>query len=365
MFYLIKGIYAIVTFISLSGVVQVSEYRPPQVDDGWQTAFPSSVGLDPGFVINLRKKSANGTYRELTGVIVIMQGKLVIEEYFNGGGIDNKHDIRSAGKSFTSTLFGLALDKGLLESEEEYIFPLLKEYLLASPSNRLKELKLKHLLSMSSGFDANEDDPSTPGYEEKMYETNDWVQFAINTPLSKQPGVSWAYASLNPTIIGFALEVVTNESLEDFAKTNFFAPLQITDYIWQKSPKGRIIAAGNLLIKTRDMAKLGQLFLNNGKWNGKQIISKEWVTKATNKYFDTGYGENSFQEGYGYLWWIHNFNVSDAIYPVFFASGNGGQKIYVVPDKELVVAIQTTAYGKGWAHRQSVNILTDAIASTK
>jgi len=360
MYKLNKWIFFIAPCMFFTLAVQALDQFPSQLDDGWQVALPESVGMDPSFVTALKQRSENGIYKELVSVIVVKKGKLIIEEYFNGNNKDTKHDVRSAGKSFTSTLFGLTIDKGLLKSEEQYAFPFIKDYLIAPPSKYIKKLKLKHLLSMSSGFDANVNDLSSPGNEEKMYETADWVEFAVNVPFVNEPGKSWAYASINPTILGFVLETAVKEPLADFADKNLFTPLNITDYIWRKSPKGRIIAAGNLLIKARDMAKLGQLYLDKGKWNGKQVVSEAWINKATSKSFDTGSWMNDY---YGYLWWLRNFKVDDKIYPVYYASGNGGQKIYVVPDKALVVAIQTTAYGKGWAHRQSTRILMNAIAA--
>jgi CubicO group peptidase (beta-lactamase class C family) len=141
--------------------------------------------------------------------------------------------------------------------------------------------------------------------------------------------------------------------------------LKITDYNWEKSPKNRIIAAGNLLIRARDMAKLGQLYLNKGIWNGKRIISNNWVSKATSPLFSTGLGEKSSHESYGFFWWHHNFKVKNEVHPVSFASGNGGQKIYIVSSKDMIVVIQSKAYGKGWAHKQSAKILLDAIQTIK
>lgn len=360
-----KGVFLISVLFSVFGCAQATDYIPEQLNDGWATASPTSKGLAEGFIDELRQKSLDGTYKELVSVIVIKEGKLIVEEYFNGSNRNVQHDVRSVGKSFTSTLFGLGLDKGYLKSEEQFVYPLLKGYQKENPPKNLKKLKFKHLLSMSSGFDANVDDPYSIGNEEKMYQTSDWVKFAADIPFIYEPGSHWAYASINPTLLGHGLETALKGSLADFAHNELFLPLKITDYNWKKSPKNRIIAAGNLLIRARDMAKLGQLYLNKGVWNSKRIISNRWINKATSPLYNTGLGESSSHESYGFFWWHHNFKVENEMHPVSFASGNGGQKIYIVSGKELIVAIQSKAYGKGWAHRQSAKILHDAIQAIK
>jgi CubicO group peptidase (beta-lactamase class C family) len=360
-----KGLLLISVLFPVLIYAQTTDYIPEQLNDGWITASPTSKGLAEGFINELRLKSQDGTYKELVSVIVIKEGKLIVEEYFNGSKRSVQHDVRSVGKSFTSTLFGISLDKGYIKSEEQLVYPLLRGYQKENPPKNFKKLKFKHLLSMSSGLDANVDDSSSIGNEEKMYETSDWVKFAADTPFIYEPGSHWAYASINPTLLGHGLETALKGSLAEFANNELFLPLKITDYNWEKSPKNRIIAAGNLLIRARDMAKLGQLYLNKGIWNGKRIISNNWVSKATSPLFSTGLGENSSHESYGFFWWHHNFKVKNEVHPVSFASGNGGQKIYIVSSKDMIVVIQSKAYGKGWAHKQSAKILLDAIQAIK
>ena len=295
----------------------------------------------------------NDSRDDLQSVVVIKNGELVYESYPNGYTPYTINDIRSATKSIVSLLVGIAVDQGKIRLDDTMLsfFP---EYNTAEDvDERKKRITIDHLLTMASGLYADSDDPDSPGNEDYLYESDDWKEFAMEIPMAWEPGTHWAYASLNTFILGMVLEKATGQQLEDFAQTYLLDPLGIEEYRWTFTPKGWVVAQGNFFIGGRDLAKIGQLVLNDGCWEGKQLISKDWLEASFQDRYPVSW---SNYDSYGYKWYNHTLRTYHNRYAYTFASGNGGNKLYMVPEEDLVVAILSTAYNTRYAHPRSLDI---------
>ena len=334
---------------------------PPALADELPVGVPGTMGLNTGMLKKMLDSAETDSHRDLNSILVARKGTLVLEAYFNGEGRQTRHDIRSAGKSFTSTLVGLALYQGALNDLDQPVvgyFPEYKDATAADP--RKRQVTIRHLLEMRSGFHADDDDPDSPGYENKMLRSHDWIRYALNVPMSEAPGKVWRYAGMNTMLLGDIVQRATGIHLPEYLETRLLHPLGIYDYDWKKSPKGRASGQGFLSLRARDMLKFGILFLQKGKWKDRQLVPSEWVHDATRKHTQLGY---RLYSGYGYQWWTARENNGSHPIDFYFASGNGGQKIYVIPDADLVVVITSSAYNQKRGHVRSRRILREILLS--
>ena len=305
---------------------------PEKTDDGWETDSLNKMNVDSGKINELMCNIANGNFENIDSVVLVKNGKLILEEYFNGYHREKTHEIRSATKSIGSILTGIAIDHRFITDENNRIYPYFQKH---EPDekwdDKIKNVSLKTLLTMTSGFDC--DDHKIPGFEceRNMYKTNDWVEYALNLPMAYQPGEHWAYNSSSLILVSEIISETSKMSIPDFANKYLFEPLGITDFQWGFSPKGRAFIAGNAKMKPRDMAKIGYMFLNDGKWKGKQIISKEWIEESTRAHTTADTSEK-----YGYLWWSGKTVINNQYIEGYWAEGNGGQYIFVFPTLDLV-----------------------------
>ncbi len=332
-------------------VAQPKLYRPPVLTDGWETDTVASFPLDTTILLELLKEAANAEPFDLRGLVVVKDGKLIIDEYYNSFFWENIHDIRSAGKSVTSILALIAVEKGLLSLDTK-ILSLFPEYAdHRHPSAAKSSITLKNLLTMSSGLDADSDNPSSPGNEGNWLWAKDYVRLILDLPMAFGPGERYVYNSACAMLTGAAIEKVSGKTLEEFAREHLFEPMEFGDFFWQKTPAGRTAAMGNIYLRTRDMAKIGYVLASGGKWKGRQILTPESVKAITTHYLDIA--NYSAAAGYGFMWYLNEAKIKDKSIPFYFASGNGGNKIFVVPSLNLVVAVGQTAYGYGYGHRRA------------
>lgn len=328
-------------------------FQPILSNSGWKV---SKEKINTEIIRSLNRKIAENRFKDLTGIVVIKDGKLLLEEYFNGFGRDSLQDTRSVGKSFSSALTGIAIKEGYLKSENQYLkeFYDLKQF--KNYSSQKGDVTIKSLMTMSSGFEGNDDDPESPGNEENMYPTDNWVKFALDLPMSEnETGKKWSYFTAGIVITGDILDKTVPEGLENYADKKLFHPLGITDYKWQFTPQQKPSLAGGLRMKALDFAKFGQLYKNNGVWNGKTILDKDWIKKSLTNYFSD---QNDF-EGYGYLFWRKVYTVGDKSFEAFQSSGNGGNKIIMFTQIPVVIVITARAYNKPYAHQQSDKIVQE------
>lgn len=309
----------------------------------------SKSAFESDLIKLLKGNIEEGVYKNISSVVVLKEGKILIEEYFNGETRDTLHDPRSVGKSFASTMTGIAIGEGYLKSEEQKLkeFYDIRSYANYSP---LKEdVTIKDLLTMNSSFEGNDDDGDSPGNEDNMYSTPDWVKFALDLPVNQAMKKDWHYFTAGVVILGDILDKKVPGGLDKYSAEKLFIPLGITDYKWQYTPQNVPNTAGGIRMNALDFAKFGQLYKNMGHWNGKQIIPEKWVEKSFTKHLAiTG----RIEEYYGYLFWNKTYIVNGKPYETFYCAGNGGNKIFVFPKQPLVVVITATAYGAPYAHTQ-------------
>ena len=317
----------------------------------------SPTDFDTTLIRELNKKIAQNDFKEIKSIVIIKSGKLLLEEYFNGANRETLHDTRSVGKTFTSAMMGIAVQEGFIKNEDQKLgeFYDLKKFNNYSPFK--ESVTIKSLLTMSSGFKGSDDDEESPGNEEKMYPTNNWVKFALDLSMdsSKKIGENWDYFTAGVVLLGDILHQGVPGGLEKYADAKLFSPLGIKNYQWQYTPQKVANTAGGIRLRALDLARFGQLYQNNGAWNEKQIISKNWIEKSLTRQLKLPGSENEY---YGYLLWNTSFTINNKSYEAFYLSGNGGNKVYIFKDAALVIVITSTAYNKPYMHRQ-VNKMMD------
>ncbi|MBX2875594.1 MAG: beta-lactamase family protein [Saprospiraceae bacterium] len=304
-----------------------------------------------------------GHYPNIHSVLVQQSGDLKYEAYFGGYTADSLHDTRSAFKSVTSLLVGIALDKGYIESVD---VPLLHFFPDFTPEDaRKKEISLRHLLEMKGGFRVEEFYGIGPYLEDEMWETDDWVKYSLEVPMKDTPGLNFSYNSCEPVLVGAALSHAVGKSIMDFSEEHLFAPLGIKDYRWTITPKGYGMTAGSFFMKPRDMVKLGELVLREGNWQGQSIISSPWINTSTRCLMPIDFSfvrysrmDNAQVQSsrYGYYWYKERLRYQDIDTVVLFASGNGGQYIMILPDWDMVVVFTGGNYST-WRGKLPLEIL--------
>ncbi len=324
---------------------------------GWEI---SDEKYNRELIKELNRKIHENSFKQISGIVVIKNGKLLLEEYFNGSGRDSIHDTRSVGKSFASAIMGIAISDGYIKDENESLESYYDLNSFANYSLAKNRVTLKSLLTMSSGFLGSDFDPDSPGNEENMYPTGNWVKFTLDLPMdsSKVMGKSWDYFTAGVVVLGDVLNKSVPGGLEKYSAKKFFKPLGINRYQWEYTPQGVANTAGGLRMRCLDFARFGQLYKDGGLYKGKQIIPAEWVKKSLSPLLQIPGSES---DSYGYLFWNSTFSVNGRKYETAYSSGNGGNKIFIFKDAPIVVVITSTAYGMPYAHRQVNKMLEEYI----
>ena len=293
-------------------------------NDGW------SVDLDAPFEMadefNLMLKNIDDYEYPANSVIVVNQGTIVREIYYNDFSYSTQFNTYSVTKSFTSALVGIAIDQGIIGSVDDPVVSYFPNATFDHDSPEKQSVTIRHVLTMTSGFDYGEDPTLAPPVEGSV------ATHVLNSPVTREPGTSWVYDSQAPSILTRIIEIQSNMSLLDFANEYLFDSLGIQEVSWGTDDSGLAYGGFSLYLTSREMAKFGQLFLQEGMWNDEEIISKEWVRESTLDHMpDDVHFVYSVKPsgGYGYLWWTY-----DGFYT---ASGLHGQRIIVNPISEYVV----------------------------
>ncbi len=340
-------------------VLHGKDQAPDLLDDGLPVSTLRKEGIDPKPIGDMLAAIRSGGYTKLDSVLIARNGKLILESYFNGYDRDTMHDTRSSFKSVTSALAGIAVDKGLISDPNQAISSYFPDYWsdIQVDIERKQRISLIHLLTMTAGFDAEESFGIGPFREDDMFQSSDWVGFSLDLPMAHDPGTRFSYNSSTTFLIGEIVARAAGESLPKFAKKHLFEPLDIATYCWTLTPKKRAVAQGSFFIRPRDMLKIGQLFLNQGMWKDRRIISARWIEESTKHHMDTLYDSKESQpqrDGYGYQWWTRR--ARNSIFDHYFASGNGGQRIHVFPRTNMVVVFTGSHYNQAIGHRQPTEI---------
>ena len=347
----------------------ISAQEPEELNDGIKTAEAKDAGISISKLIEMDSAIVRNEFKNITSILIARDGKLVYEKYYNGFDKNSLHDTRSATKSITSILIGLAIDNKFIPSEKTAVFQYFeKEYEINNPDSRKNKITIEDLLTMSSLLECDDGNMYSSGNEERMYLTEDYIKFALDLPIKGFPawaqkpeetlyGRSFSYCTAGTVLLGGIIERSTKMKVQEFADKFLFSPLGITNYQWQITPTGLPMTGGGLRLSSRDFMKLILLCSQKGLWNDKQIISNDWIVKSTTPHSDVR--ENT---DYGYLFWLEKFGAGDPKYSAYYMTGTGGSKIAVFPNLNLKVVITSNWYGgRGKAHEQSRNILNKFI----
>ncbi|MFL5484244.1 MAG: serine hydrolase domain-containing protein [Gemmatimonadaceae bacterium] len=317
-------------------------------DDGWPTATLDQVDIDRAAIEKMVQRIFDTPMetvhnQQIDGVLLARHGKLVLEEYFHGHHRDRMHDTRSASKSMTATLVGAAMYAGAPLSLSTPVYPIMNGGVFPVGLDPMKrQMTLEHLLSMSSGFYCDDSDPKAPGREDTMWDQDaepNFYQYALRLPMAYRPGEKAVYCSTNPNLALGVLQQATGEPpLYTFDRL-VADPLRIHTYGAGTDPSGNAYGGGGWLFLPRDFMKFGQLMLNQGMWNGRRILSRDFVARASSPIGKIG------TRPYGLAWWIYDLPYKDRTLRAFAALGNGGQNVFVVPELDLVVAVYASNYG--------------------
>jgi CubicO group peptidase (beta-lactamase class C family) len=314
-------------------------YWPTQ---DWRSSTPEEQGMDSSR-LNQALDSIHQTGLNLYSLLVIRNGYIVSENYFHGDTRDSRHEIYSCTKSFTSTLIGIAIDQGLIAGIDQPALEFFPGRTFENMDERKQALTIKNLLTMNSGLDWNEGDVAYS----QLYRSRDWVKYMLDLPVRDRPGTQFNYCSGCSHVLSAVLQQKSGISAGRFARQNLFDPLGITGYVWDRDSQGIPIGGWGLQLTPREMAKLGYLYLHQGKWEEKQIVSAGWVDLATQKHTAT-----DGNLGYGFQWWTY------PRYGAYTALGRYGQTIFVVPNLNLVIV--TTAQFEG-GHDPIYKLIDDYI----
>jgi len=331
----------------------------------WIKTTPSETELDPELLFKMEKDIKNNKFANIHSVLIVRKGKLVFETYANGYTKTKQQYTASVSKSVGSILVGIAMDKnfipdlkeGLLKKPLGEIYPRYKK--LIASDNAKNSLTFHHVLSMSSGIQW--DEHSFPYSDSR----NDWnqaqgskdpIKFLLGRQITSKPGSTFYYNGALSLMMSELITQDTGEPADKLGDKYLFAPLGISDYRWNSLSNGLTDMAGGLYLLPRDMAKIGLLYLNKGKWNGKQIVSPEWVEISTKAHM-----VNKNSPDYGYQWWCGDFYFDSKKVKTFLASGHGGQRIHIFPDLDMVVVITQQVFNNPMGHMNPIILLSNYI----
>ncbi|MEO0439674.1 MAG: serine hydrolase [Pseudomonadota bacterium] len=299
-----------------------------------------------------------GDLDEVTSVIVEQGGEIRYEKYFGKGGPDRLNDIRSAAKSITALAIGQAINEGSISSVDA------KPWTLFRPGdNRVREqITLRDLLTMSSVLDCNDWTPKSPGNEEKMYPKRIWRDFALGIPIDgdyqrdRKGQGRFSYCTAGVFLLGQYLQERSGIRFDRFVEQRLFAPLGIGNVKWKRSRSGEVQSGGQLEIRARDLVPLGRLVLDGGKHDGKQMVPAAWIDEML-----TPHVRATATDDYGYLWWLKAFRDRERSLTGWYMSGNGGNKLVILPEIDAVIVVTATNYNKPGMHQISNDIIERAV----
>jgi len=326
---------------------------PPALADGWRTGTPESVGIDSATLCPLIQRLEGWKEADIHSVLVVRHDKLVFERYFSGederwgrplGTVNYDagmvHDLRSISKSVVSLVLGIAVERGWVKSLDTPVLSYFPEYAdLATPEK--ERITLRDLLTMSQGLQWDEDLPygNPANSERQMTEASDPYRFALAQPVVAPAGAVYNYSGGSATLISAILRKTSGKPLDELAQTLLFDPLGITSAEWARYANGDPIAASGLRMRPRDLVKLGELVLQHGAWHGKQVVPARWIAEAT-----TPQIQGSMLYFYGYQFWLGRSLVQKREVDWAAGVGYGGQRLFIVPDLDLVVLVHAGLY---------------------
>lgn len=316
------------------------EYQvPKKLNDGWEVSSLKDEGIDEETIEEVSQLIRDtNSYENVLSMLIVKNGKLVHEEYSPYCQRNTLHWMASITKTITSTLIGIAIDKGYIESADAKLYELLPKFANHFKGPEKRKIALKHIMTMTSGLDWNEQvSYNNPlNSEWQMVESEDWMSYVVSRPMRDEPGTIFYYNTGGIHLLSAVLKSISGLYAHEFAEKYFLHPMGIYAYQWNKDPMGYPCTGGTdggLGLRTRDIAKFGWLFLKDGKWKGKQIISEKWVKEAPITHVTTkGRGRS-----YAFNWMTGARTINGKRFDYIASFGYGGQTLYIVPEYDLVI----------------------------
>ena len=336
------------------------QYRiPEKINDGWAVSSLSNGKIDSDKIDLLMEDLIHKRLKNVHSVLLVRNGKLVFEEYLRGYTRERKHLIASVTKSITSILIGIAIDQKTIGSVNQKVYAFFPDHKGSRWIDQKYDISLKHVLNMTAGTDWDEITylhPHPKNSNTGLYSAAHPIDHILNHNVILAPGKTWNYSSGLTVLLGGIIKNTTGLYADKFAEKTLFHPLGISDYYWYRHSDGTVFTNGDLLLTPRDMAKIGYLMLNAGKWKGKQIVSENWIKESTSGTIKTGSGYQ-----YGYQWRAGTVSISGQEVEGYWASGTGGQKIYVFPKLDLVAVMTSQVFGNMSGHDRNQWMLVNYI----
>ncbi len=352
----IAGAIALVTLSSITQAQDWAEATSPVQQSARASLAPAE------------KLIRDGKFESITSVLVALNGRLAFEAYFDEEGREALRNTRSATKTVTGMLLGQAIADGLVQGVKTPVLPLLApQFAQWRAHAKKKAITFEDLITMSGPLECDDWDQWSRGNEERMYLVEDWVDFYWSLPNRGFPewnpkpeaspyGRAFSYCTAGVTTAGVALTSAVKQPLDQYAMRRLFTPLGISQAQWQKLPLGPVQTGGGLSLRSRDLLKLGQVYLDQGRWQGKQVIAPDWVSQSLQPRARMEDGTD-----YGYLWWLHQLQVGDRKVPTYAMNGAGGNTVQIVPELNAVVVITTTNYQVRNAPKLTMQLLTGQV----
>jgi len=360
-------IFLLIFFYSCTQHENTVNTKPDQLDDGIQTSTLTDVGMDEKLINAMQDSVTSGSYSNIHSVLILRNNKLVYEKYWPGHdenrgtdfiGMthhhrDSFHDIRSITKSITGAAVMMALDQGKIKNLDQQLFDFFPEFSKYAVGKK-KDITIRQLLTMTSGLNWKEERSYNDSI--KKHDISYALDFILRQPLVTEPGVKFSYNSGSTQLLAMIVEKSTGMDIEKFTIKNLFEPLGIKNFEWTKEKNGLTSAWAGLRMRSRDLLKFGMLYLNQGKWNGKQIIPAASVQESMSLHIKTGE-----YVAYGYQFWIMKDTIPGETIEIIEASGNGGQKIAINKDKNLLIVVTAGNYDAHDLKKGSYDLYIDFV----
>ena len=342
--------------------------QTPSSDPEMPSASATDNGVSTEKLRSMETAIRGGDFKKIGSVLIARHGKVIYEAYFDG---DEKslRDTRSATKSITNVLVGIAIEEKKLSGIDARVLQLLPEHAskLQNRDPRKDKITVEDFLTMSSPLECDDWNDASRGNEERMYVVEDWAQFILDLPIRGRMHVGeqidpppygryFSYCTGGVFTLSEVLQKATGLRADRYAQEKLFTPLGITNVQWVYSPLNIPQTGGGLRLNSRDLLKIAQLYLDGGIWQGRRVVDEAWVKTSTRPQ-----ARIDDDTEYGYLWWLKSFKSGGKDYPAFFMSGNGGNKVAVFPGLDLAVVITSTNYNSHGMHEQTEKLLTDYV----
>lgn len=344
---------------------------PTLLGDGWPVEDLAISGVDVTSIETLADniQKQNAGYAFIQSLVIAQNGKLLVSEQFRqstdftdtwaGNRNPNLHAIHSVTKSINSILLGVAIEQGYISGVDAKVHDFFTDRNVIQNWNAHKQtITIENWLNMRSGYlwdEWNVNYLEASNLNTQMINAADPMQFLLDRPMASEPGSTFAYSTGVSFGLGRIIQRATGQSLNTYLAQNLLAPMQIESFdFWQLD--GQLHSGSGLYLKPRDMAKFGQMFLDGGMWNGRRIVSEDWVNQSTQQRVNIN---SSGSIGYGYQWWMRVFQVGEQSYSAYYGDGFGGQYVVVVPELEIVIALTGNAYEDGQSEQRNIRSIIE------